>query len=116
MVGKPPEPGFVALIDFGTTVGREQSGVRPGVVISSANFHSVMTRTALVVPCTRTDRGWRNHVPLAGPTGLMVQTFAITEQPRVVDLTRVLRLTGSVDQHTLHRITKWVHEWIFSAA
>ena len=116
MVKEPLQPGVVALLDFGATVGREQSGTRPAVVISSESFHSVMTHTALVVPCTRTDRGWRNHVELAGPTGLSVPTFAITEQPRVVDLGRVLRLTGSVNQYTLDRITLWVREWIFAAA
>jgi mRNA interferase MazF len=116
VVSDPLQPGVVALLDFGATVGREQSGTRPAVVISSESFHSVMTSTALVVPCTRTDRGWRNHVELAGPTGLSVRTFAITEQPRVVDLGRVLRLTGSVNQYTLDRITLWVREWIFAAA
>jgi len=113
VVREPLQPGFVILVDFGSTVGREQSGIRPGVVISSSMFHDLITDIALVVPCTRTDRGWFNHVELSGPTGLSNRTFAITQQPRVVDLQRVLRVTGSVDQDTLAEIATWVNRWIY---
>jgi mRNA interferase MazF len=113
VVKEPLQPGFVILVDFGSTVGREQSGIRPGVVISSSSFHALMTDIALVVPCTRTNRGWDNHVELGGPTGLSDRTFAITQQPRVIDLERVLRVTGSVDQATLAEIAAWVKRWIY---
>ena len=116
MVKATLEPGLVALVDFGTTVGREQAGTRPGVVISCADYHDVMTDVALMVPCTRRDRGWINHVMLDGPTGISVTTFAITEQTRAIDVQRILRVTGSVSQDNLREIAMWVRQWIYAAA
>lgn len=114
MVNESLQSGFVTLVDFGSTVGREQSNIRPGVVIASFNFHDLMTDVNMVVPGTRKNRDWINHIELDGPTGLSERTFAITEQSRVIDVKRILRITGSVDQVTLTEITAWVHRWIYS--
>lgn len=110
------EAGTVALIDFGVTVGREQSGVRPGVVITSSDYSSTIDRLTIAVPCTTVHRGWLNHVELTGPTGLSVPTYALTEQHRTISTQRVLRLQGRVDERTLNTIARWVHEWIHEAA
>ena len=58
--------GTVILVDFGDTRGREPSGVRPAVVVSSSDVDEVVDRLLVVVPCTRTNRDWRNHVELRG--------------------------------------------------
>lgn len=108
--------GTVALVNFGTTMGREQSGIRPGVIISSPDYSDVMTALALAVPCTTVRRGWDNHVEISGPTGLNVPTFALTEQQRCISTERVLRVTGSVDDTTLSQILRWVRAWIDDAA
>lgn len=109
-------PGTVILVDFGDTRGREQSGVRPAVVVSSSDFEEVVERMLVVVPCTRTDRGWRNHVDLRGETGLKHRTFAMTEQPRTIDQSQVLRVVGRVEGPTLDIIASWVHTWLHAAA
>lgn len=115
-MSNPLIPGTVALIDFSSTVGREQSGLRPAVVISSADFSKVIDRLVIVVPCTRVDRGWRNHIQLSGQTGLTSPTFAMTEQPRTVSVERVIRVTGRIDQPSMNAITRWVHTWVTTAA
>lgn len=108
--------GTVALVDFGTTMGREQSGIRPGVIISSSDYSDVMTALALAIPCTTVRRGWDNHVEISGSTGLNVPTYAITEQQRCISTERVLRVTGSVDDTTLSEILRWVRAWIDAPA
>lgn len=110
------EAGTVALIDFGVTVGREQSGVRPGVIITSSDYSSTIDQLTIAVPCTTVHRGWLNHVEVIGPTGLTVPTYALTEQHRTISTQRVLRLVGHVDERTLRIISRWVHAWIEEAA
>lgn len=104
--------GTVALVDFGATVGREQSGIRPAVILSSGDFAEAIDRLAIVVPCSRTQRGWPNHVELQGSTGLTHTTIAMTEQPRTLATERILRPIGTVDNATLETIIRWVRTWI----
>ena len=104
--------GAIVLADFGRTLGREQSGMRPAVVISSDDFQEALSQLTIVVPCTTTDRGWPNHVALSGDTGLTSTTYALTEQLRVIGLERVVRILGRVDEPTLTQICQWVRRWI----
>lgn len=113
---QPLVAGLVVLADFGATIGAEQSGIRPAVVIASDDFVDVIDRMTIVVPCSRTDRSWRNHVELRGETGLQQVTFAMTEQVRSIAVQRVLRVMGVVDDSTLESISRWVSVWIDPAA
>ena len=108
--------GRVAYVDFGGSRGREQSGIRPAVVLSSTDFTEIVHELTLVVPCTRRDRGWRNHVVLQGPTGLSDPTFAMTEQVRSVSVDRVLRTLGTVNNECLWLVAQWTKTWMHSAA
>jgi mRNA interferase MazF len=116
MVTQRLHTGTVVWADFGSTVGREQSGQRPAIVISSEDFVDVADRLAIVVPCSRAARGWPNHVEVRGDTGLSSRTFAMTEQPRTVSPERVLRVLGRVDPDCLNEVMRWVHTWLHPAA
>lgn len=104
--------GTVVWAEFGPSAGREQSGRRPAVVVSSDDFADTLDLLAIVVPCTRTDRGWPNHVPLTGPTGLTTPTFAMTEQPRTISVARIHRMLGEVDDACFTDIARWLRAWI----
>lgn len=104
--------GTVVWAEFGPATGREQSGRRPAVIVSSADHAEALDRLTIVVPCTRTDRGWPNHVALTGPTGLSTMTFAMTEQPRTISRDRVHRVLGHVDNACLTDIARWLRTWI----
>lgn len=110
-----PMTGTVALVDFGSTVGSEQSGVRLAVIVSSTDYSDVMVRLGIVVPCTSRNRKWVNHIQLTGPTGAREDTFAMTEQPRTISSERVLRILGRVDETTLTEICTWTRTWIHQA-
>ena len=112
----PLPAGTVVLVDLGATVGREQSGIRPAVVVSSGDYTDVVDSLMVIVPCTRTTRGWVNHVRLEGETGLNHETFGLTEQVRTVATERVLRVLGRVDAPTLVLLARWVHQWVQPAA
>ena len=54
-------PGDVLWVDFGHTVGAEQRGRRPAVVVGSASHVRNARDLLIVVPCTSRFRGWRSH-------------------------------------------------------
>ncbi len=105
-------PGAVVWVDLGITVGREQSGRRPCVIISSTHLLDGADTLAIIVPCTRRDRGWPNHVELTGDTGLSSQTFVVTEQPRTVSRDRLRGTLGRADDPCLSLIMRWVRTWL----
>ncbi len=93
------------------TVGREQSGRRPVVVVSSEGYGDVMTMLLIVVPISRTDRGWPNHVRLAGVPALPT-SFAMTEQPRTISRDRVGDQIGRIDEPCLYEIKLWLADFL----
>jgi mRNA interferase MazF len=92
-------------------VGREQSGRRPVVVVSSDGYIDVVTRLLIVVPVSRSDRGWPNHVRLTGVPGLS-DSFAITEQPRTISRDRLGDPIGRVDESCLSDIKRWLADFL----
>ena len=112
----PFRPGTVVWTELGTSVGREQGGRRPAVVVSSEDHVDVVTTMTIVVPCTRRDRGWVNHVPLTGDTGLSSTTFAVTEQPRTISVERIVGISGRVDSECLQELWMWVAAWVSQEA
>lgn len=94
------------------TVGREQSGRRPVVVVSGEEYHATMTTLALVVPVSTRDRGWPHHIRLRGVTHLASPSWAMTEQVRVVSRERLVQRTGIVDTGCLDEIRGWLLNYL----
>lgn len=107
--------GQVMWCTLDPTVGREQGGRRPCVVVSSHDYSDAVRQLALVLPCTTRDRGWDNHVLLTGPTGLPQPTYAMTEQLRTVSTQRIHGLVGSIDDRCLRELCLWIDTWIQAA-
>jgi len=93
-------------------VGSEQSGRRPAVVVAGDDYLEQVTRLAVVVPVTRSDRGWPNHVRLTGRTGLPAESFAMTEQIRTIDRRRIQQVAGRVDAATQQAIAGWLSDFL----
>ena len=66
----------------------------------------------IVVPITTVDRGWPNHVPLTGSTGLSWPSWAMTEQPRTLDRGRLHAVAGQVDSATEAAIDVWLRDFL----
>lgn len=109
---EPIRPGDVVLVDLGATIGREQSGRRPAVIVSSTDHLAVADQLATVMLCTTRERGWLNHIELGGTTGLPSSTFALTEQLRTIDRHRILRRTGSLDANCFEELLHWMRRWV----
>lgn len=103
--------GEILWIDLGDTRGREQAGKRPAIVISSPEHLAAVTEMVTVVPCTKRDRGWPNHVPVLSDGLNRRPTFAMTEQVKTISRSRVLRPVGIADADSFEQIRSWLHFW-----
>lgn len=83
---KMPEPaaGDIAWVDFGETLGTEQRGRRPALLLTPLIYHQTSTR-AIVCPITSKSRNWPTDVPL--PAGLKTSGFVLVDQIRAIDRT-----------------------------
>ncbi len=111
MAGEHLAPGAVAWSYLEPVRGREQGGRRPVVVVATQAYLDVVDTLAIVVPVTRTDRGWPNHPVLTGVEGLE-QCFAMTEQPRTLSRERLGPVIGVVSPECLQEIRLWLGEFI----
>jgi mRNA interferase MazF len=85
--------GDIYLCDFGAPIGHEPGFRRPAVVVSRRELsrHCV----PIVVPVTRTHRGYPTHVELDGV--LPVVSYVQCELIRAVSADRLIRPVASLD-------------------
>lgn len=91
-------------------VGREQGGRRPALVVSNGRYHELVAALAIVVPLTTRDRGWENHVEV--DAGLVRRSWAMTEQVRTVDRSRLGGYIATVDDETLDAVRVWLVDFL----
>ena len=88
-----PDVGDLIWTDFDPTLGREQAGRRPALVISRAIF-TEKTNLAIVCPITARIRPFPTSVVL--PAGLPVSGEILVSHVRSIDTeARPVRYTGS---------------------
>lgn len=109
-------PGDVLWVSLSPTVGREQSGRRPVLVVSGQEYLSIVDSLAIVVPVTSVDRRWPNHVSLTGPHGLDRPSFAMSEQPRTVSRLRLGSRAGAVDEWCLSAVRRYLTDFLDASA
>lgn len=104
-------PGDIVWAIPDPTIGREQRGRRPSVVISSRGHLHIADTLAIVVPVTSVDRGWSNHVLLRGDVPGR-PSWAMTEQVRTISRERMDGHLGRIDGESLAEIRGWVMDFI----
>jgi mRNA interferase MazF len=77
-----PDAGDIAWVELGETLGTEQYGRRPALILTSLIYHEVSSR-AVICPITSTDKPWASNVCL--PAGLKTKGFVLLDQLRAVD-------------------------------
>jgi mRNA interferase MazF len=82
--------GEVWLADLGPTRGREQTGERPVLIISTNPFNQGRSRLVVAIPFTTRQRGLPIHVEVRPPDGgLRDVSFAMCEQVRSLAVDRL---------------------------
>ena len=99
--------GDIWLAHLDPTVGHEQGGRRPVVVVSSNGLHSLPIDMVVVVPLTGQDRELIIQPRIYGAeSGLSRMSFARPEDVRAVDARRLQRRLGRVSPTELTEIRK----------
>lgn len=107
---EPLEAGTLVWVDLRPSLGREQDGVRPAVVVSSEDFHR-LNQTAIICPITNNVKPWPTKIIL--PPGLAVSGAVLADQIRCLDRAkRGFRRIGSVTDEVLLAIRLKLHELI----
>ena len=98
--------GAIVVVELDPTVGREQRGVRPCVVVSDPDVISDQRFPLVcVVPITGTPGEGLLYPPLApGPSGLAMQSFALIDHLRSIDKRRIRRVFGELPREEIAAI------------
>ncbi len=108
-----PRVGEVWDVDFDPTMGNEQGGIRPALVISVAEFNAIDHRLRIVVPITSAGKRLSNQIWIAPPEGGLTTTSVLTcEQAKSRSLIRFKRKRGAVEADTLETVQRLVGAFI----
>lgn len=96
--------GDIWYADLSPTVGSEQGGVRPVVVVQN-NMGNKFSPTIIAVAITsKQKKELPTHVRLDKHTGLAVDSTAMAEQVRTLSKVRLKQKVGEVSPQKLHEI------------
>jgi mRNA interferase MazF len=98
--------GAVVVVELDPTIGHEQHGVRPCVVVSDPDVISDQRFPLVcVVPVTGTPGEGLLYPPLApGQSGLAKKSFALIDQLRSIDKRRIRRVFGELAREEITAI------------
>lgn len=110
MTVREAHQGEVWFCDLNPTLGHEQAGLRPAVVISVDQISAGASERAIVVPLTRTDRPSPLYVALEPPEGgVRERSFAMPEMVRSISRERLSVRWGIISGGKLAEIAHRVH-------
>ncbi len=92
--------GAVVVVELDPTLGHEQHGVRPCIIVSDPDVISDQRFPLVcVVPVTGTPGEGLLYPPLApGQSGLVKESFALIDHLRSIDKRRIRRVFGQIPQ------------------
>lgn len=97
--------GEIYFADLGLAVGHEQSGRRPVVVVSAAEWLNSGPPVVSVIPLTSVRRDWPTHVEIeSDAAGLTATSYAKCEDMRAVSPKRLETRLGAVDSLVMLRV------------
>ena len=100
-----PARGEIWEVDFNPTLGREQAGRRPALIVSDNALNNGPRGLVIVIPITGTARGLPTHIPVIPPDGGLTKPSVImVEQVRSVSRDRLGRRLGVVTRVTIGQV------------
>jgi mRNA interferase MazF len=98
-----PARGDIVKLDFDPTLGREQAGYRPALIVTERQFNQA-TRLALACPITSKAKGFNLEVIL--PDGLITTGVILTFQVKTIDwLERQVKYVESLPTEVMAEVT-----------
>lgn len=78
-----PDRGDVVWFDFDPSLGHEQAGRRPGLILSSQKYHR---KVGLAIVCPITSRAKGYPFEVAIPDGFKAKGVILSDQLKCIDL------------------------------
>jgi mRNA interferase MazF len=98
-----PARGDIVKLDFDPTLGREQAGYRPALILTERQFNQA-TRLTLACPITSKVKGFNLEVIL--PDGLITTGVILTFQVKTIDWhERQVKYVESLSVETMAEVT-----------
>jgi len=98
-----PDRGDIVRLSLDPQAGREQSGRRPVLVLSPANYNR-KSHLVVVCPLTSQEKGYPFEVPI--PEGNAVYGVILADQIRSLDwVARNAEYVSEIDEETLAQVT-----------
>ena len=92
-------------MDPGSTCGHEQSGERPGLIVSTDLFNHGPSGLVIILPITTKDKNISSHVEVNPPEGgLEKRSFILCEHIRAISKNRLSRYLGQVSSAILSEV------------
>jgi mRNA interferase MazF len=105
--GYIPKRGDIVWVDFSPTVGHEQSGRRPALVLSPRRYN-LLTSLTVVCPITRSTKGYMFEVPI--PADGPVAGVVFADHVRSIDWRRRnVTFLGRMPEDVVHTVRQAVH-------
>ncbi len=100
-----PTRGDVFMVDLDPTVGHEQGGHRPALVVSDDSLNRSPAGIVTILPITGTSRGIPAHVKVSAPEGgLSKASVVMVDQIRTISRRRIVRRLGAVSPSTMGQV------------
>jgi mRNA interferase MazF len=98
--------GDIWEVNFNPTLGHEQSGRRPALIMSVDEFNSSGSNTVIAIPMTSKDKGIRTHIFVSAKEhGISnLDSFIICDQIRTISQRRLGKRLGNVSAATLKQV------------
>ncbi len=94
--------GSIIKVSFSPTIGSEQAGYRPAVVISNETFNK-HTNLLIVLPITNTNNGFPLHVTL--DEGCETKGFILCEHIKSIDSnTRKIKVVEQLPKDIMKKV------------
>lgn len=105
-----PKKGDLIFMQFDPQSGHEQSGYRPGIVLSPYSFN-LTTHFAVICPITRQKKGYPFEVEL--PDGLNIEGVILTDQEKSTDWkSRNMKIIGQAPDEVIEKCIKKIHTFL----
>lgn len=99
--------GDIIKVDFNPTLGREQAGYRPALVISNEKFND-KTGMLIILPITSIDNRFPLHVPLEEK--LTTKGFVLCEHIKSIDAkARKIKFVEETSNEFINKISQYIN-------
>ena len=97
--------GEIWLVKLSPTVGCEQAGTRPALIVSVDLFNHGAAELVVVIPVTSKAKGIPLHVEVNPPEGgLSLKSFVKCEDVRSISTARLMKKLGEVSPEIINAV------------